>query len=133
MREVLRVGVLAVVLAACSDGGGTTGTMLVLDGGTSPGCTTENGAAACNRIIGAFCARIVQCCAASGTCVEAVRTQSGCVSYFVSRGTDCSAPQYTGTSVCISAAQRCANDIPLIACTDITGGTINLPASCSGF
>lgn len=129
MREISRLGVLVALLAACGSDGGST---LMLDGGT-PGCASQNGAAACNTIIGALCSRVAQCCAASGTCSASISTMPACVSYLVSQGTDCSSPQFTSTTVCISVAQRCANDIPLIACSDITGGTINFPASCSGF
>ncbi len=100
-------------------------------GMTDAGCAMENGAAACNRFVGALCARIVMCCEASSTpCADWAYSETSCRARQIEGGFDCSSPDYTSTSVCSAPWDRCVGDIPLIACSDFIGGTVNLPASC---
>ena len=99
---------------------------------TDASCPSENGAVACNRVIGTFCARIIMCCDASATpCPDWTIDDPSCRAYFVSEGFDCSSPEVTSTTDCTADVDRCIADMPLVACSDIVGGTANLPASCA--
>jgi hypothetical protein len=95
----------------------------------------ENGAASCNTVVQAMCNRIVMCCAAAGSsaCMSWAYSSSSCVAHNVAAGYDCSASRWTSQTFCSENSQRCAGDIPLIACSDLIGGTVNLPASCNSF
>jgi len=98
------------------------------------GCPQENGAVACNRVVGSWCARVVMCCDASTTpCADWTIDEASCRAFYVSDGLDCSSPMITSTSACTTAVNACVGDIPLVACSDIVAGTANLPASCSMF
>ncbi len=95
-------------------------------------CMPENGAASCNRILGAWCSRVVTCCTAagSGVCVDWAYSVADCRGAHVAMGFDCSSTEWTSMSYCAEGIDRCVGDIPLVACTDITGGTAALPGSC---
>jgi len=107
----------------------------MVDAGTPPadmGCASENGAVACNRFMGTWCARIIMCCDASTIpCNDWTTDDASCRAYHVSLGVDCSDPTVTSTTNCTADVDRCIADVPLVACSDITGGTVNLPASCT--
>jgi hypothetical protein len=53
-----------------------------------------------------------------------------CKAWAVRTGLDCSAAKYASKSVCADITTKCVNEIPLMACTDILGGTANFPVSC---
>lgn len=95
-------------------------------------CTPENGAAACARVIQAWCQRIVMCCSAAGSnaCMPWAYSLAQCTGNFVSRGFDCASPERTSMTICRESSIRCAGDIPLVACSDVLAGTANFPASC---
>ena len=128
MRNVLIVGVF--VALGCGSG---TNNANVATTPADGGCPSENGAVACNTIVGAICARTAMCCNAAGpnACASWAYTTANCVGYYAAHNLDCAAPSRTSISVCTADANRCAGDIPLIACSDFTGGTANLPASCN--
>ena len=96
------------------------------------GCPSENGASACNRIIGSWCSRVMMCCnaAGAGVCVDWGYDDALCRAEYVAAGTDCSSSTYTSTTSCIADVDRCVGDVPLVACSDIIAGTGNWPASC---
>lgn len=98
------------------------------------GCAAENGAATCNRFVTAYCNRVIQCCTAAGpsACPAYGYDAAMCRAEIVTEGTDCSSTEWTDVMYCVTGAMQCANDVPLIACSDVTGGTANLPHSCMG-
>ena len=98
-------------------------------------CTTENGAAACNTVVSAMCSRIIMCCNAAGpsACMSWAYSSSSCIAHNVAAGYNCSSSMWTSQTLCSENSQRCAGDIPLIACSDLIGGTVNLPTSCNSF
>lgn len=96
-------------------------------------CTPENGAASCTRFINAWCNRIVMCCTAMGptACMSWAYSANQCTGHFVSTGFNCASSEWTSRMVCREASQRCANDIPLVSCSDVVAGTANFPPSCN--
>lgn len=96
-------------------------------------CTPENGAAGCDAITSALCRRVIMCCAAmpAGACQSWAYATANCQAHFVASGIDCSSPSRTSVMVCTEGVNACVRDIPLIACSDISIGTVNLPASCN--
>lgn len=97
------------------------------------GCASINGAAACQQLVGALCARVIMCCNAAGpsACMPWAYTDAMCRGHIVAAGLDCAAPSRTSATVCQSVVDTCVGDVPLIACSDILGGTVNTPHSCA--
>jgi len=124
------------ICGAGSDGCGGDcgcGSMMVCSDARSC-CTPENGAASCNRIVGAYCDRVIRCCTAPGApaCDTWTATTTSCRAHLLEMGLDCSDSSWTSMTYCAEGVDVCVGDIPLIACSDIYGGTVTLPRSCTG-
>jgi hypothetical protein len=81
------------------------------------------------------CQRFIQCCTAPNAppCPSFAYDENSCKANYVAMGYDCATSQYASKMVCQPETDACINDIPLVACTDIEGGTANWPASCNTF
>jgi hypothetical protein len=55
---------------------------------------------------------------------------AACRGEHVAGGFDCAADSWVTAEYCREGVDACVADIPLVACTDITGGTAELPSSC---
>jgi hypothetical protein len=97
-------------------------------------CMPENGAVSCNRILNGWCDRIVRCCTAAGAgaCIEWAYSMSECRGHFVAEGLDCASADWASMTYCREGVDVCIGDIPLVACSDLYGGTASLPRSCGG-
>lgn len=140
-------GVVGTGVQTCNEQGSGFGSCSGCSSGDSgPGCTTENGATACDRDLSAWCDRYVQCCNSGSTCdsrcqnlVPGTSTSynacntDACKAYLTRLGYDCAASTYTSKNVCTSVTQKCIDDWPLLACSDMLGGTANEPVSCKTF
>jgi hypothetical protein len=113
---------------------------------TAPGvdaadACTQNGATACDDYVTASCQRLLDCCIAwDGTCDPRCVSTDGdtctldnCRALTVKMGVDCASTRFTSVTVCDDVTQKCVDDLPLVACSDLLGGTAHPPATCNTF
>lgn len=144
MNAAIRLLVLVLLACAgCSDedagAGADAGQTLEASSDATPdalpdatpdvGCATDNGALACGKMVDTMCARFVQCCA-TASCSPWADSVTTCKAEYVNGGLDCSEANYATASVCSEEVQTCMEDVPLVACSDLTSGTANWPQSC---
>ena len=110
--------------ASVGGAGGSAGAGGTAGAGVDASCN-QPGASACSAVIEAWCDRGVQC-----TVWADVLT---CKADAMKQGYDCSASKIAEAQSCVDKTQACVGDLPLVACSDMKGGTANWPASCSTF
>jgi hypothetical protein len=133
LKRTLTYAGIALWALGCSSSSPTSssgGQVTALDGGE---LCNQPGAGACDSTLGAMCARFTQCCAGVTSCQPWATDLARCKAHWVETGINCASAEFANKVVCPSSTTYCQEDIPLVACTDVTNGTANWPASCGAF